>query len=98
MPQTTAPGREQIEDPFEDPLEDHDVHTASTPLSWRIAGVRLLLEIKCSDGQHTSFGAPPYFSCHMCSRLIWPVHRMDNCSDNCSQRRLSCISILSSLG
>ena len=41
MPQTTAPGREQTEEP----LEDHDVHTASVPLYWCTAGVRLLLEI-----------------------------------------------------
>ena len=45
MPQTTAPGREQIEHPLEDPLEDHDVHTASAPLYWGTARVRPSLEI-----------------------------------------------------
>ena len=40
-PQKIAPGREWTEDP----LEDHDIHTASAPLYWRTAGVRLLLEI-----------------------------------------------------
>ena len=48
---TTVPGRrEQIEHPLEDPLEDHNVHIASTPLYWRTAGVRLL---------------QPYFSRHI---------------------------------
>ena len=41
MPQKTAPGRERTEDP----LEDHDVHTASVPLYWHTAGVRPSLEI-----------------------------------------------------
>ena len=40
--QTTAPGREQIEDA----LEDHNIHKASVPLYWRTAGVKPPLEIK----------------------------------------------------
>ena len=43
--QATAPGREQIEHPLEDSLEDHDIHMASVPLYWRTTRVRPLLEI-----------------------------------------------------
>ena len=40
-PQTTAPGREQTEDP----LEDHNVHMASTPYIGTLPGWDCLLEI-----------------------------------------------------